>query len=62
VILAVDQAYGEFDDQPPGAIFALTDHGNTVVLRTFSKAYALAAARVGRACFLRKLRPGCVNC
>jgi histidinol-phosphate aminotransferase len=47
VILAVDQAYGEFDDQPPGAVFALTECGNTVVLRTFSKAYALAGARVG---------------
>lgn len=47
VILAVDQAYGEFDDQPPEAIFALAEAGNTVVLRTFSKAYALAGARVG---------------
>ena len=47
VILAVDQAYGEFDDQPPGPVFALADQGNTVVLRTFSKAYALAGARVG---------------
>jgi len=47
VILAIDQAYGEFDDQPPGPGFALVDQGNTVVLRTFSKAYALAGARVG---------------
>jgi len=47
ILLAVDQAYGEFDDQPPEAIFALAGLGNTVVLRTFSKAYALAGARVG---------------
>lgn len=49
VLLIVDQAYAEFCDvgQPPSEIFALIDLGNTVILRTFSKAYGLAGARVG---------------
>jgi histidinol-phosphate/aromatic aminotransferase/cobyric acid decarboxylase-like protein len=47
ILLVVDQAYGEFDDQDHGAVFALANRGDTVILRTFSKAYALAGARVG---------------
>ena len=47
VVLAVDQAYGEFDDQPAGPVFDLVAGGNTVVFRTLSKAYGLAAARCG---------------
>ncbi|SPH23336.1 Putative phenylalanine aminotransferase [Defluviimonas aquaemixtae] len=47
VLLIVDQAYAEFDDQDHAAAFALAQRGATVVLRTFSKAYALAGARVG---------------
>lgn len=47
VLLVIDQAYGEFDDQDPQAIFALAARGDTVVLRTLSKAYGLAGARVG---------------
>lgn len=47
VLLVVDQAYGEFDDQDPAPVFALAGRGDTVVLRTFSNAYALAGARVG---------------
>lgn len=47
VLLIVDQAYGEFDDQDQAEIFALPQRGNTVVLRTLSKAYGLASARVG---------------
>ena len=47
VLLAVDQAYGEFDPQDPAPVFRLADRGDTVVLRTFSKAYAIASARVG---------------
>lgn len=47
VLLVVDQAYGEFDDQDPAAIFALTARGDTVITRTLSKAYGLAGARVG---------------
>lgn len=49
ILLVVDQAYAEFADHlyNPAEIFALVDRGNTVVLRTFSKAYGLAGARVG---------------
>ncbi len=47
VLLVIDQAYGEFDDQDPAAIFALAGRGDTCVLRSFSKAYGLAGARCG---------------
>ena len=47
ILLVVDQAYAEFDDQDPRPVFDLAEHGNTAVLRTFSKAYGLAGARVG---------------
>jgi len=47
VLLIVDQAYAEFDDQDPQSVFGLADAGNTVITRTFSKAYGLAGARVG---------------
>ncbi len=47
VLLVVDQAYGEFDDQDPRPVFDLVARGDTVVTRTFSKAYGLASARVG---------------
>ncbi|MBA1144055.1 aminotransferase class I/II-fold pyridoxal phosphate-dependent enzyme [Mesorhizobium sp. CCANP35] len=47
VLLVIDQAYGEFDDQNPQPVFALVGRGDTVVLRSLSKAYGLAGARVG---------------
>ncbi|MGI9355536.1 MAG: pyridoxal phosphate-dependent aminotransferase [Rhizobiaceae bacterium] len=49
VLLIIDQAYAEFCDdvQMPREVFALTEQGNTVIVRTFSKAYALAGARAG---------------
>ncbi|MEW6633556.1 MAG: histidinol-phosphate transaminase [Pseudomonadota bacterium] len=47
VLLVIDQAYGEFDDQDPQAAFALAGRGDTVVLRSLSKAYGLAGQRVG---------------
>ncbi|MEM9147879.1 MAG: histidinol-phosphate transaminase [Pseudomonadota bacterium] len=46
-LLVIDQAYAEFDDQEARPLFALAERGDTVILRTFSKAYALASARVG---------------
>lgn len=46
VLLVIDQAYGEFRHASEHA-FALVDRGDTVVLRTFSKAYGLAGMRVG---------------
>lgn len=47
VLLIVDQAYGEFDGQDPRPVFDLVARGDTVALRTLSKAYGLAGARVG---------------
>lgn len=47
VLLVIDEAYGEFADHLKEPSFDLVGLGNTVVLRTFSKAYALAGARVG---------------
>ncbi len=47
VLLVIDEAYGEFADAPGQATFDLVGRGNTVVLRTLSKAYGLAGLRVG---------------
>ena len=47
ILLVVDQAYGEFDDQDQSAVFDLVARGDTVLMRTLSKAYGLAGARVG---------------
>ena len=49
VLLVIDQAYGEFadDHNDPAETFALVDRGDTVVTRSFSKAYGLAGIRVG---------------
>ncbi|WP_372014431.1 histidinol-phosphate transaminase [Pseudoxanthomonas sp. 10H] len=45
-LVVVDEAYGEFSDQP-SAITLMARHANIAVLRTLSKAHALAAARIG---------------
>lgn len=45
-LLVVDEAYVEFSDVP-SAVSLLPRHRNLVVLRTLSKAHALAAARIG---------------
>lgn len=47
VLMVIDEAYGEFADHLGEHMFALVDRGDTVVLRTFSKAYGLAGLRVG---------------
>ncbi len=47
VLLLIDEAYGEFTDQPGETTFDLIERGNTVVLRTFSKVYGLAGMRIG---------------
>lgn len=51
VIVAIDEAYAEFADAPEwaSAIPLVAKHPNLVVLRTFSKAHALAGLRVGYA-------------
>ncbi len=46
-LLVVDEAYGPFAEE--SAIALLARHRNLVILRTFSKAYALAGIRVGYA-------------
>lgn len=46
-LLVVDEAYAEFDGDGAGALALLPRHANLVVLRTLSKAHALAGARLG---------------
>ncbi len=46
-LLVVDEAYLEFADGAPSAIILQQRHENIAVLRTLSKAYGLAGARVG---------------
>ena len=48
-VVVVDEAYGEFS-RVPSALTLLAHHSNLVVLRTLSKAYALAGARLGVLC------------
>ena len=45
-LVVVDEAYGEFSEQP-SATTLMAAHANVAVLRTLSKAHALAAARIG---------------
>lgn len=47
VLVVLDEAYREFDPEPPDSRALLEAHPNLVLLRTFSKAYALAGLRVG---------------
>lgn len=51
VLVVIDEAYLEFGTDPaaPDSLAILREHPNVVVLRTFSKAYGLAALRVGYA-------------
>lgn len=45
-LVVVDEAYTEFADSP-SAVALRPEHDNLVILRTLSKAYALAGARIG---------------
>ncbi|MGV9710860.1 pyridoxal phosphate-dependent aminotransferase [Gordonia sp. NPDC003424] len=47
VTVLLDQAYVEFSDSPPDLHRIIGTWDNVLVLRTFSKAYGLAALRVG---------------
>ncbi len=47
VLLVIDEAYGEFADHLNEPVFDMVGLGNTVILRSFSKAYGLAGFRVG---------------
>jgi histidinol-phosphate aminotransferase len=46
-LIVVDEAYIDFADDPTAASMVGEAAGNLVVMRTFSKAYGLAGARVG---------------
>ena len=52
-IVVVDEAYAEYSDNP--FVKRVEEFDNLVVLRTFSKAYAMAALRVGYAVTNKKL-------
>lgn len=43
----VDEAYADFAPDPAGLLAAVGAHANLVIARTFSKAYGLAALRLG---------------
>ena len=45
-LAVVDEAYWEFNDEPP-ATTLLDDHPNLIIVRTFSKAMGLAGSRIG---------------
>lgn len=45
-LLVVDEAYAEFSDQPSAATL-ITEYPNLIVIRTMSKAFAFAGARLG---------------
>jgi histidinol-phosphate aminotransferase len=49
ILVVMDEAYNEYIDQPdyPDTLKLLASYPNMVVTRTFSKAYGLAALRVG---------------
>ena len=47
-MVVVDEAYGEFSKRP-SAVGVLNGHDRLVVVRTMSKAFALAGARIGYA-------------
>lgn len=47
ILLVIDEAYGEFADHLGESCFDMVAEGNTVVLRTFSKAFGMAGFRVG---------------
>ena len=47
ILLVIDEAYGEFADGLDAPSFDMVPAGNTVVLRTLSKAYGMAGFRVG---------------
>ena len=51
IVVCIDEAYVEYirDGLLPDSLGLARDHPNVVVLRTFSKAYGLAGARVGYA-------------
>lgn len=60
-VVVVDEAYGEFSDLP-SATALLDAYPNLAVLRTLSKAHALAAARIGTLIAAPELIAALRNC
>jgi histidinol-phosphate aminotransferase len=48
-VVVVDEAYVDFAPAPATALPLLASHDNVIVLRTFSKSFALAGMRIGLA-------------
>lgn len=49
VLVVLDEAYRDYQDDPANTIGWLGEHENLLLLRTFSKVYGLAGLRVGYA-------------
>jgi histidinol-phosphate aminotransferase len=47
IVVAFDEAYFEYVDQPPDTLRFIRDRRNVIVLRTFSKIQGLAGLRIG---------------
>lgn len=50
IVVVYDEAYAEYadsEDYPKNSVNLLSKHSNLIVLKTFSKAYGLAAFRIG---------------
>ncbi|MGZ5019705.1 MAG: pyridoxal phosphate-dependent aminotransferase, partial [Chthoniobacterales bacterium] len=47
IVVAFDEAYFEYVDDPPNTLQYIRERTNVVVLRTFSKIHGLASLRVG---------------
>ncbi len=64
VVIAIDEAYHEFIDDPDAidALDVARKRDNVVVLRTFSKAYGLAGLRIGYAVAPPPLAEGVRKC
>lgn len=54
-LVIVDEAYEDFASEEISVIPLINEYDNLIVLRTFSKAYALAGARVGYAIACKEL-------
>jgi histidinol-phosphate aminotransferase len=47
IVVAIDEAYFEYVDNPPDALKFIHERPNVIVLRTFSKIQGLASLRIG---------------
>ncbi len=57
VLLVLDEAYIHFSDQGVSAIEKVSEYGNLIVLRTFSKWAGLAGLRIGYGVFPLEMTP-----